>query len=366
MKPRVAFGRNLSVMNRLSILLILLGSLTASSLLAERIERMSGSRYETEVTTAVVTVREFDNLSFTSSSYISGRLRLRSGDSEEAVINYKKVLKASSSQQAEDFADFISVEVEELENELAITAETPSRPPWSGTDFSGRLDLEITVPLNTELKVYVRTTAFEIEVIGPFAVVDISNEFGGVTVSDVSRKVKISTANSAVKVERCSGPVTVRTSARPIMLSEIDSKLGTVMLRNVNGMIMMQNVRGELDARTEFAEIKAFGIELESGRSKIRTESSTVQLGIRRLDGDLTLINSNGKVDLSLPPAVTARYNLRVDEGGRIYTTGIPIITELVTRTMLTGASGDGQHQIDIDMRGVGTISLRQLSTDEL
>ncbi|MFH2055064.1 MAG: DUF4097 family beta strand repeat-containing protein [bacterium] len=366
MKPHAFPDRNLTVMRQLLLTAALILALASSELFAERIEKVSGSRYETETITTVKLAQEYDNLSFTSSSYIGGTLRIRAGGTDESVITYRKILKASSTEQAETFADYINVRVEELENELAIAAETPSRPPWSGTDFSGRLELEVTVPANEGLKVYVRTTAHEIEIVGPFASVDISNEFGDVVVSDISSKVKVSTENSAVKVTHCSGPVTVRTSARPILLSEIDSKLGTVTLRNTNGMIVMENVTGELDVRTDLAPIRATGIQLESGRSKIRTESSTLQLEVTRLNGDLTLINSHGKVELSLPPQIDANFNLRVDEGGRIYTSGIPIKTELVTRTMLNGVSGRGQHQIDVDMRGVGTISLRELSTDEL
>lgn len=366
MKPHTFPGRNLTVMTRLLTIVTLLLALTAPQLTAERIEKVSGSRYETATATRTLLAREYDNLSFTSSSYVGGTLIIRAGDTEESIITYKKVLKADSSEQAETFADFLDVKVEELENELAIAAETPSRPPWSGTNYSGRLEIEIEVPANGELKVYVRTTAHEIQVTGPFASVDISNEFGDVAVSNVTRKVKISTENSAVKVTNCSGPVTVRTSARPILLSEIDSRLGTVSLRNANGMIVLENVTGELDVRTEFAPIRATGTRLESGRSKIRTENATVQIEALRLKGDLTLINSHGKIDLSLPPEIDAQFSLRVEEEGRIYTTGIPITTELVTRTVLNGATGSGQHQIDVDMRGVGTISLRQLSIDEL
>jgi len=359
-------SRNLTVMRRFSLIALLLCSFAATPLAAERIDKVSGSRYETAEQTITLQPQEFDNLSFTASSYMGGTLKLRTVDSTDAVIRYTKVLKANSTSQAEDFADYIDVKYEELENELSISAETSSRPPWSGTDYSGRLEIEIDIPHNAELKVLIRTTAFNIEVAGPLATADISNEFGDILVSDITRKVKVSTENSGVKVVRCNGPVTVRTSSRPIMLADIDSKLGTVMLRNTNGQIVLDRVKGELDVRTELAPIRASSITLESGRSKIRTESATLQLNLLGLNGDLTLIDSNGKIELGLPPDVDARYSLRVDDGGRIYSSGIPIKTDLVTRTRLNGRSGDGQHEIDVDMRGVGTISLRQLSTDEL
>jgi hypothetical protein len=338
----------------------------AGSLQGQRIEKVTGSRYETEATVVELDPLDFENFSFTSSSYIGGDLRLVNGGGSETKISYRKVLKAASKEQAEDFANYLNLQVEELENELSVAALTESRPPWSGTNFSGRLDIQIELPDNPDLRIYVRTDAYYISVTGPFAAVDISNEFGAVEVSDILSKVKVTTETGSIKVEDCTGPVTVRTSARPIVIANVDSKLGTIKLRNSHGLISLDQVKGELDVRTEFAPIKAQEISLESGRSRLRTESSNITLEALEVSGDLTLINRHGKIDLVLPETASANFNLRVDEGGRIYTTGIPIEVDLVKRVMLTGKSGDGQHEIDIDMRGVGTISLQGLPRDEI
>jgi DUF4097 and DUF4098 domain-containing protein YvlB len=255
---------------------------------------------------------------------------------------------------------------EELENELAISAESPSRPPWSGTDWSGRIDLAIEVPPNSDLKIYVRCSSYSIEIEGPFASADISNDMGAVRVSEIRRKVKIDSENGGVWVSDCEGPVTVRTSLRPVFLSDIDSKLGTVKLRNVNGTINLENVKGEIDARTEFAAIQADGLRISPGNSKIRTENANIKIMATEIDGDLLLINSHGKIELALPDTTSAQYSLQADEAGRIYTKGIPIQTELVKRTLLSGFSGDKEHEISIDMRGVGTISLMGIPAEEL
>jgi DUF4097 and DUF4098 domain-containing protein YvlB len=215
------------------------------------------------------------------------------------------------------------------------------------------------------LKVYAYTSAYTIDVVGPFSSVEVTNDLGPITISDISRKVKVAAENSSVRVEDCNGPVTVRTSLRPIVLANVDSKLGTLKLRNTNGKILLESVRGEVDARTEFAPIQASQLQIAPGRSKIRTENSNIKLETTSIEGDLVLIDAHGNIDMSVPEATSASYRLQVDEGGRIYTKGIPMRTDLVKRTMLQGSTGDKKYKIDIDMRGVGTINLTGFAQEE-
>ncbi len=362
LKQRILF-RMPQVINFTLVVVFLL---TAGSALAQRIEKISGSRFETETLTHEVAEESFGNLSFTSSSYIGGKLKLVASDCTTPQVTYRKLFKANSLQQAEEFAEYIAVEIEELENELAVSVQSKSRPPWSGTNFSGRVDVQIELPANEELRIYVRTSSYSIEIYGPFASVDVSNEFGAIEVAQISRKVKISTDNGKVTVRDCTGPVTVRTSSRPITLKNVDSKLGTVRLRNAHGKIALDSVRGEIDARTEFASISGTALAFESGRSKLRTENADIRLEAIEINGDLTLINSHGKIDLEIPDNTSAEYTLQVDEGGRIYTKDILIKIDRVMQTLVTGSSGGRQNRIDIDMRGVGTITLTGKPQSEL
>ncbi len=345
-----------SIMSYRMVIAVLL--LAFASATAQRIERVEGSRFESEAVVQNLTEFPFENLSFSSSQYIGGSLTVQTSDLTAPRLTIRKILNASSMSQAEDFAKYLSVHVEELENELSISADAPSRPPWSGTDYSGKVDLLVELPRNENLKIYTRTSAYSISISGPFASVDITNEMGPVEVTNISRKVKIASENGAVRVDNCDGPVTVRTSLRPISISNVDSKLGTVKLRNTNGKISLESIKGEIDARTDFAAIEGSQLVIAPGRSKVRTENSNIRLETVAINGDLLLMNSHGKVELILPDNTSATYNLQVDEGGRIYTTGIPITTELVKRTLLSGYSGDKKNDINVDMRGVGTISL--------
>jgi hypothetical protein len=348
---------------RVTIMLLLVLVVSAP---AQRIERVEGSRFESEAVVQNLSEFPFENLSFSSSQYIGGILTVQSADLTAPRLTFRKIMNASSMTQAEDFAKYLSVQVEELENELSISAEAPSRPPWSGTDYSGKVDLLVEIPPNENLKIYTRTSAYSISVTGPFASVDITNEMGPIEVTNISRKVKIACENGAVRVDNCDGPVTVRTSLRPISLSNVDSKLGTVKLRNTNGKISLESIKGEIDARTDFATIEGAQLVIAPGRSKVRTENSNIKLETLAINGDLLLMNSHGKVELVLPDNTSAQYSLQVDEGGRIYTSGIPITAELVKRTLLSGYSGDKKNQINVDMRGVGTISLVGVPPREL
>jgi len=55
---------------------------------------------------------------------------------------------------------------------------------------------------------------------------------------------------------------------------------------------------------------------------------------------------------------------LEIEEGGRIYTHDLLITTDIIKRTLVSGYSGDKRHKIDVDMRGVGTISLQGKPVD--
>lgn len=332
--------------------------LSATVLHGQRIERVEGSRFETEAIVQDLTDFPFESLSFTSSAYIGGTLAIKSADLPAPRLTFRKILKAGSTAQAEDFSKYISVKIEELESELSISVEASARPPWSGTDYAGQIDLLLEIPGRETLKVYSRTTAYSIDIAGPFASVDVTNEMGHIQIANITRKVKVSSENSAVRIENCVGPVTVRTSLRPIVISDIDSKLGTVNLRNTNGTITMESIRGEIDVRTDFAAIQGDKLVIAAGRSKVRTENSNIKLRIADLQGDLLLTDAHGKIDLTIPENASARYGLQVEEGGRIYTSGIPIRADLVSRTRLSGSSGEGKNELNVDMRGVGTINL--------
>ena len=120
-----------------TMLSIILPILTLASLApaqTEQLERVAGERYESRPTTRSLTSKQFSNLSFTGSSYLVGKLSIVSSSKPTTTVTYRKTLKADSRDQAEEFADYIEVGFEELENEFSISAETKSVPPWSGTD----------------------------------------------------------------------------------------------------------------------------------------------------------------------------------------------------------------------------------------
>lgn len=324
----------------------------------EQIDKVSGSRYEGQRTVRTVDVKRYENLSFTASSYLVGRLSIRSSDKPGTVVTYQKSFKADSKSQAENFSRFISLSFEKLENEFAVSAETKSSPPWSGTDYSASVHVEIEVPRNENLKIDVRTSVFSIDITGPFAAVDITNSVGEISVDRITSKVRISSENGSVTVRDCTGPTTVSTAARPIELRNVDSKLGTIKLRNSAGRITLASVRGEIDARTDAAPISGDDIRIEPGSSTLSTENSNIKIDVMAINGDLAVRSENGKIDLTIPDNTSAKYSLQVEDGGRIYTRSLPMKVDLATRIRVSGSTGARHNKIEIDMGGVGTINL--------
>ncbi len=368
MKPAMNMYRNNKRMNNIRILIVALfaGISLANSVQAQRIMRVGPDRFESASVTKTISLDRIENLSFTSSSYLGGRLSIRAVDVPTARISYKFQFKVESEEQAGEYSDYLSMTFEDLENEFAISAETRSSPPWRGTDFSAGIDVENEVPHKNSMKIYARTSLFEIEIDGPFAAADISSNFGDITLRKISNKVNVSCDNGAVTVEDCSGPTKVTTSNRPINLINVDGQLGSIRLRNQNGKITLDSVRGEIDARTEFAQISATRMRFESGRSTLATENSNIKLDASVIAGDLSVRSENGKIDMTIPTSVSAAVVLQVDQGGRIYTRRLPIRIDRVSRTLVQGQIGDGQNKIEVDMTGVGTIDLEGIRTASL
>ncbi len=359
MKPRNRLFRKYKRMtNGIIVFILSLFCWTSVASAQNEITHVSGTRYQGQLNARTYTLKGYTNLSFTGSSYLAGQLTIVASDKATTTVSYQKVLKAESNDQANEFADYIEVNSEELENELAISAETKSQPPWSGTDWSGSVNVEIEAPKNENLKIDVRTTLFTIDISGPFGAVDITNSLGEVTIEKITNKVRISSENGAISISDCTGPVTVSTSLRPITLSRVDGKLGSIKLRNSNGKIMLASVRGEIDARTENATISGSQVRFESGHSQLTTENSNVDVDAEVVNGDLTIRGTNGKISLMLPVNTSATYALQVEDAGRIYTRSLPMTVDLASRSRLIGYTGSRRNKIEIDMSGVGTIDL--------
>ena len=367
-KPAGNMYRNNKRMNNLRILALvgLIGLFLGTSLQAQRLTHVRPDRYESAAITKTISLDRIENLSFTSSSYLGGRLSIRAVDIPTARITYKFQYKVESEEQAEEYSGFVSVAFEDLENEFAISAETRPSPPWRGTDYSAGVEFEIEVPLKNSMKIFARTSLFEIDIEGPFAAADISSNFGDITLRKITNKVNVSSDNGAVNIENCSGPTKVTTSNRPINLVNVDGQLGSIRLRNQNGRISLDSVRGEVDARTEFAQISATRMRFESGRSTLSTENSNIKLDASVIAGDLAVRSENGKIEMTVPESVSAAVMLQVDQGGRIYTRQLPIRVDRISRTLLQGQIGDGQYKIEVDMTGVGTINLEGTRTASL
>lgn len=360
MKPTVLENRTLICMTtRLAIFFITLLLLVNGSLLhGQTLTRLGGSRFSTEATTIKLPSERFAMLSFSGSSYLFGKLSIVSTDKSNASLTFRKTLKAESETQAEDFADLVELNVRSLENELSISAETRTSPPWAGTNWTAAVDIELALPRNENLKIDIRTTAFAIDVIGPFASVDVTNSVGEVTLEKITNKVRVSLENGGVSVRDCTGPVTISTASGPISLTRVDGKLGSIKLRNSNAKISLESVRGEIDARCDNAQITGNRIRFEAGRSQIAAGNSDITIDAEAVNGDLTIRGENGTINLSLPENTSANYLLQVDKAGRIYTRTLPMTVTHASRTRIIGTTGAKRSKIEVDMAGAGTINL--------
>ena len=153
-----------------------------------------------------------------SVSTLSGELRIETGNSELEVAYYKR-LKVPSRSEAIEFANAISVEIEPGPDGITINMKAPSPAPWSSTDNSGKLYLEITLP--RDCIVEINSAYFDINAKGPFAAFRVTESLSQVFVDGVRGDTKIKVSNRPLEVKNLSGPFSLTNKYNKININSM-------------------------------------------------------------------------------------------------------------------------------------------------
>lgn len=196
----------------------------------------------------------------------NGMTRILGEDRGDVEVRMQKVARAESTTAAESMARDIRLARSDTDFGTELEVEVPRR--WNRR---GHINLELRVPRGTRIEV------------------NASN--GKVCIAGVQSGVRVRSSNVAVRVEDVAGDVEIHASNARVRCADV---VGKLVARTSNGKIEVERHRGALDASSS---------------------NGLIHATIDELSGAVVLATSNGRIALSLPDAVDADVDLRVDNG---------------------------------------------------
>jgi hypothetical protein len=315
-------------------------------------------------------------------------------------VSYDKWARAKSTAQEKRFIDLIEIKFDTQtlnEDRMTIKVLSPTRAPWEGTDYGVAVTMNITVPTNFEIES--RSSNSELNFVGPLSRAKIENDYGPISINGVNGTTVIKTSYSAINLSRLKGMVNIdaiyspivaddivldedtgwfettnaeiklnniggsleaQTSSSPITAENIITDDGSVVLRTTYGKINAREIKAELVCETSFEEIKLSDIDLTHGFSTFETSLSPIDIEFSDIkDSEVSINNSYSGINLSVPPKLSAKLILTVDEGGKIHTQGFPIKPMVMQKDRLVGIVGNGLSRIEANIDGIGEINVK-------
>jgi hypothetical protein len=293
-----------------------------------------------------------------SAVYLSGNIRIVSHVSDSLLVVYRKVAKAATRSQAIDFIDLISVVIEGRTETPVIKMRAPNPAPWSGTDYSGQVELELTIPSGAELEIQAPT--FDVTATGPLRALDIPESMGRLEISKITERLNVSTANRGVTLSDLAGQISAATTKSSLVARNIASPDDQARFRNDGGDIDIIGLVGTLNIKNSYGRITIEQWEAKGQSSYIRGASGPVSIELTAmLEGQLVVSNRQEDIEITVPDLLSAFYTLSVDDDGVIEATNFSFTPDLVERNRLNLQSGDGRVDIRGSVKGQGNIFIR-------
>jgi hypothetical protein len=306
---------------------------------------------------AKVSAKGAKEFRLTAPGNLGGQITLQVWDDDHCLVRFECWAKANTEEKAKKFAEMVDLSLEREEEIVTLKLDTPHPAPWEGTNYGIKATLEIYIP--HDFMLYTKTSAFDLDISGPLKQVFIDNHYGGVQLKDVSEETNISTTYGEVNAEDLEGSLNIETTYDSISLSDINTKKGKAFIKTNYGKIDLERFRGQLEANTIYSSIYGSDITLSDGRNEIKTVYSKIDLDFSDIkDAELYVKNTYGNINVVVPKDLSARLLLTVGRGGKIHTRGILIKPSVLHKTRLEGTCGKGESDIEIDIDGIGEISL--------
>jgi hypothetical protein len=271
------------------------------------------------------------------------------------LVIYRKRLKTPTKVEAAEFADVIEVEIENINNGVTLNFRAPAKAPWSGTGNSGKLDVEVIIP--DSCSVIFNTSYFDIEGVGPFTELIVTESLSRVYIETVRGFLDVNVSNRPVFVKDIRGKLSVVNKYDQIKMENVDTGGELATIRNENGEINIQTFVGSLDLKTSYDQVVAQNLFLYGTKNRIKCVSAPLMLSFDSLTvGRLRINNQYGQISMRINGRTDARFICRIDEKGKVIAEHMDLIPGLIQDTRLEFVTGDETAEVRLTTKGGGDI----------
>jgi hypothetical protein len=312
--------------------------------------------FMTKAVQSTVTMAEGQRLVINAASTLSGQISLTTGGAA-CEYTYKKLLKTPTKVEAAEYAQLITVDIEQQRDEVIFNLRAPARAPWSGTNNSGRLEIQIKIPDSSAVRI--NTAYFDVDAEGPFSEFTVAETLSKVDVRTVHGPVDVRVSNRPLTIKDVRGSVFASNQYGLIRLENIDTGDDVATIRNEHGEISIDMFRGSCDLRDSYDRIVGQRLFLTGSRNRIKNVSGLITLELDSLStGKLRVNNSYSPISMNIKNRVDAEFICKVDEGSRVIAEHMDMTPTLVYDTRLEFESGDGAAEVRLTSTGSGDITI--------
>ena len=244
-----------------------------------------------------------------------GNVILTGEESKEIKIDMHRVAYGINQQAAEEALKKLTVNITQEGNTVTVKV----LPPENTLGFTGSINFNISIPLDTAVTATLNNGELELEHLQADAV--LSSDFGGVRVFDLQKgKLNATSKNGAVTASQILSegqPVELNSDFGEVTLIEVNG--GVVTATSKNGAISLENVKatGAVTLSSDFGEVSFQGGQAAS--LKADSKNGDINMADVKVTGPLTVQSDFGGITIHQVGA--ASYDLQ-NKNGKIEAIG--------------------------------------------
>jgi hypothetical protein len=323
---------------------------------AENLTKKSEGHFITDKTPGKLAMKPGQRLIIHAASTLAGEMNLKAGGND-CRFEYWKLLKTPTKVEAADYAKLIGVEVETIQDAVVLSFHAPVPAPWSGTNNSGRLSIDIKIPEGCPVEV--NTAYFDVTAVGPFSEFTVTESLSKVDIAKVIGGVDVKVSNRPLNIKDVVGKVAASNKYDRIRLENIDTGDDLGIVSNEHGEIIIEGYRGGLDVRTSYDRLVGQHLFLTGDRNRVKNISALISLSFDSLTtGSIRVNNQYENISLEIAHRVDAEFICKIGENGLITADHLDFVPDLVDESRLEFTSGEGQAEVRVTARGSGEITI--------
>ena len=256
----------------------------------------------------------------------------------------KDIRNAKDDAHAKSDAEKISVEMEQIGNQIRVITHWPQSnfSLGLGHHSSKQVRFEIETPVESDVNASVSDG--ELYVTGLKGAMDLHTSDGTIAAKDLAGDLQLRSSDGKISMKDLSGKMSVRLSDGKLLSEncsgsiKIDSGDARITLTGFNGDAEFTNSDGDVEIN---GVLKSINGRVSDGSMHVRVAAGSV------MENEWLLRASDGSITVDLPQDFSAELDLTTSDGHLI--TDHPIsVTGSLSGHHLSGRLGDGGHTLQI------------------